>query len=94
MPRAAAGYAVGRQPVDGRLLVAPTLFLGLHDRAQAGQIVSMLFFKEAWLALACGLAMLCWLGATPRWKRSGAAPSAGLAVAMLLCAGVFWDCSR
>jgi hypothetical protein len=41
-------------------VVAPTLFLGLHDNVQAGTIVGMLLRTEAWLAMACA-AILYWL---------------------------------
>lgn len=39
-------------------LVAPTLFGTLADRALAGTIAGSMFRVEAWLSLACGLALV------------------------------------
>jgi hypothetical protein len=36
-------------------VVAPTLFLSLHDNVQAGTIVGFLLRTEAWLAIACAV---------------------------------------
>ena len=36
-------------------VVAPTLFLSLHDNVQAGMIVGFLLRTEAWLAIACAV---------------------------------------
>jgi hypothetical protein len=36
-------------------VVAPTLFLSLHDNVQAGTIVGFLLRSEAWLAIACAI---------------------------------------
>ena len=39
-------------------LVAPTLFATLSDRTLAGAIAGSIFRNQAWLSLACALAML------------------------------------
>ena len=39
-------------------LVAPTLFGTLHDRVLAGVIAGSMFTVQAWLSMACGVAML------------------------------------
>ena len=36
-------------------VVAPTLFLSLHDNVQAGMIVGFMLRTEAWLAIACAV---------------------------------------
>jgi hypothetical protein len=36
-------------------VVAPTLFLSLHDNVQAGTIVGFLLRTEAWLSIACAV---------------------------------------
>jgi hypothetical protein len=36
-------------------LVAPTLFLSLHDNALAGTIVGFLLRSEAWVSIACAV---------------------------------------
>jgi hypothetical protein len=38
-------------------LVAPTLFLSLHDNVQAGTIVGFLLRTEAWVCIGCALAL-------------------------------------
>ncbi len=43
-------------------LVAPTLFGTLDDRGLAGKIAGLMFRSEAWLSIACGVAMLGLLG--------------------------------
>jgi hypothetical protein len=48
-------------------LVAPTLFVTLHDRALAGTIAGRLFRIEAWLSVACALALLLLI----RFAKSG-----------------------
>ena len=39
-------------------LVAPTLFATLADRVLAGTVAASMFRSEAWLSIACALAML------------------------------------
>jgi Domain of unknown function (DUF4149) len=39
-------------------LVAPTLFATLADRVLAGTVAATMFRSEAWLSIACALAML------------------------------------
>ena len=48
-------------------LVAPTLFATLPDRALAGTIAGRLFRIEAWLSVACALALLLLI----RFAKSG-----------------------
>lgn len=43
-------------------LAAPTLFATLGDRVLAGTIAASLFNVEAWLSIACALALLLLLG--------------------------------
>ncbi len=45
-------------------LVAPTLFMTLHDRTLAGTIAGSLFHVEAWLSLVCGLALVVLIKST------------------------------
>ena len=70
-------------------IVAPTLFLTLHDNAQAGAIVGSLLAVEAWIAMACavvlyGLLKVGGLGASD--QRS----SILIICAMLACALVIY----
>lgn len=54
-------------------LVAPTLFATLSDRVLAGTIAASMFDAEAWVCIACGLAMLAlvWRSAyAPRPRRT------------------------
>jgi hypothetical protein len=39
-------------------LVAPTLFATLADRVLAGTVAASMFHSEAWLSIACAIAML------------------------------------
>ena len=39
-------------------LIAPTLFATLFDRVLAGTVAASMFRSEAWLSIACALAML------------------------------------
>ena len=70
-------------------VVAPTLFLSLHDNAQAGTIVGMLLKTEAWLAMACAVilyGLLKFSDIEPARKRS----LAMIITAMLACALVIY----
>ena len=70
-------------------VVAPTLFLSLHDNAQAGTIVGMLLKTEAWLAMACAVilyALVKFGDIEPARKRS----LAMIITAMLVCALVIY----
>ena len=48
-------------------LVAPTLFGTLDDRVLAGTVAASMFRSEAWLSIACALALLALL----RWGSPG-----------------------
>lgn len=64
-------------------LVAPTLFATLSDRVLAGSIAASMFRAEAWLSIACALALLLLL----RWgmeEKQGRVLSR-IALAMLAC---------
>jgi len=65
-------------------LVAPTLFATLPDPMQAGGIAGSLFRVEAWLTVACALALLVLLAAA---RRGGENVRAALLLvaAMLAC---------
>jgi hypothetical protein len=71
-------------------IAAATLSAVIADRAQFGAIVSELFRKEAWFALACGLAMLVLLRRDAvldaRQRRAGMI----LTVLMLVCVAVYF----
>jgi hypothetical protein len=70
-------------------VVAPTLFLSLHDKVQAGTVVGFLLRSEAWLALACAIllyALVRFSKLEPARKRSLSL----LIVAMLACALVIY----
>ncbi len=54
-------------------LAAPTLFATLSDRVLAGTIAASLFNIEAWLSIACALAMLVLI-----WLGNGAAAGGGI----------------
>ncbi len=67
-------------------LVAPTLFATLADRSLAGTIAGSMFRVEAWLSIACGLALVALIRLTA--KESDAArrrSSIILVAAMLAC---------
>lgn len=70
-------------------VVAPTLFLSLHDNVQAGMIVGFLLRTEAWLSIACAIilcAMVWFSSLEPERKRT-----LGLViVGMLACALVIY----
>jgi len=61
-------------------LVAPTLFATLSDRVLAGTIAASLFDAEAWVCIACALAMLALV-----W-RSGHAPRARRTLLLIVLA--------
>ena len=70
-------------------VVAPTLFLSLHDNVQAGTIVGMLLKTEAWLAMACAVilyALAKFSDIEPARKRT----LAMIISAMLTCALVIY----
>lgn len=67
-------------------LVAPTLFVTLSDRVLAGTVAGSLFRAEAWLSIACALALLALL----QWGAKEVEPGrrrrlCALALAMLSC---------
>jgi hypothetical protein len=70
-------------------VVAPTLFLSLHDNVQAGMIVGFLLRTEAWLSIGCAIilyAMVRYSSIEPARKRT-----LGLViVGMLVCALVIY----
>ena len=66
-------------------VVAPTLFLSLHDNVLAGTIVGFLLRSQAWLAIGCAAVLLLLVrrgDLVPAQQRS----SSLLIVAMLACA--------
>lgn len=65
-------------------LVAPTLFATLPDSMQAGGIAGSLFRVEAWLTVACALALLVLLAAARR-NGEGVRTQVTLVAAMLAC---------
>ncbi len=65
-------------------LVAPTLFATLPDSMQAGGIAGSLFRVEAWLTVACALALLMLLAAARR-NGEGVRTQVTLVAAMLAC---------
>jgi hypothetical protein len=70
-------------------VVAPTLFLSLHDNVQAGTIVGFLLRSEAWLSIACAVVLYLLVrfsALEPAKKRSLSL----LIVAMLACALVIY----
>lgn len=60
-------------------LAAPTLFATLFDRVLAGTVAGSLFHSEAWLSVACGVALLS------LQFRSAKRRTLMLIAAMLLC---------
>jgi hypothetical protein len=46
-------------------VVAPTLFLSLHDNVQAGMIVGFLLRTEAWLSIACAVVLYVMVKVAP-----------------------------
>jgi hypothetical protein len=46
-------------------LVAPTLFLSLHDNVQAGMIVGFLLRTEAWVSIACAMILYVMVRVAP-----------------------------
>jgi hypothetical protein len=73
-------------------VVAPTLFLRLHDNVLAGTIVGFLLRSEAWLSIACALVLLALVKAAslaPAHKRSlGLLIGGMLACALVIYLGV------
>jgi hypothetical protein len=70
-------------------VVAPTLFLSLHDNVQAGTIVGFLLRSEAWLAIGCAIVLYVLVrfsSIEPARKRTLSL----LIVAMLACALVIY----
>lgn len=70
-------------------VVAPTLFLSLHDNVLAGTIVGFLLRTEAWLAIGCAVVLLVLVRRgqmAPLQQRS----STLIIVAMLACALVIY----
>jgi hypothetical protein len=66
-------------------LVAPTLFATLYDRALAGTVAASMFRSEAWLSIACALAMLALLKFAKDLDAQRRRLLVVLAVAMLVC---------
>jgi uncharacterized membrane protein (DUF485 family) len=71
-------------------IAAATLSAVLADRAQFGAIVSELFRKEAWFALACGLAMLVLLRRDTALDAKRRRTAMILTVLMLVCGAVYF----
>lgn len=70
-------------------IVAPTLFLSLHDNVLAGTIVGLLLRSEAWLSMAC--AVLLYVLVRRSELPLGQQRSATLIIgAMLACALVIY----
>jgi hypothetical protein len=46
-------------------VVAPTLFLSLHDNVQAGMTVGFLLRTEAWLSIACAVILYMMVKVSP-----------------------------
>ena len=70
-------------------VVAPTLFLSLHDNVLAGTIVGMLLRSQAWLAIGCAVVLYVlvrFAAIAPAHKRALGL----LIVAMLACALVIY----
>ena len=70
-------------------VVAPTLFLSLHDNVQAGTMVGFLLRSEAWLSIACAVVLYVLVrfsSLEPARKRTLSI----LIVAMLACALVIY----
>jgi hypothetical protein len=70
-------------------VVAPTLFLSLHDNVQAGTIVGFLLRTEAWVCIACAIVLRLLVGFSPieaRRKRT----LYYLIIAMMACALVMY----
>ena len=70
-------------------VVAPTLFLSLHDNVLAGTIVGFLLRTEAWLSIACAIllyVLVTFSTIEPARKRTLSL----LIAAMLACALVIW----
>ena len=70
-------------------IVAPTLFLSLHDNVLAGTIVGFLLRSEAWVSVACALVLYATLrrGQLPPPQRKSCLL---IIVAMLACAMVIY----
>jgi hypothetical protein len=66
-------------------LVAPTLFATLADRTLAGFIAGAIFRSQAWLSLACGLAVLGLLTASTDLDAPRRKSMRMLACLMLAC---------
>ncbi|TFV90967.1 DUF4149 domain-containing protein [Oxalobacteraceae bacterium OM1] len=64
-------------------LAAPTLFTTLADRVLAGTIAGSLFRSQAWLSVACAIAMLALLRGQATGKRR--VQTWQIAAAMLAC---------
>ena len=73
-------------------VVAPTLFLSLHDNVQAGTIVGMLLRSQAWLAIACAVVLYVlvrFAAIAPAHKRTlGFLIGAMLACALVIYVGL------
>ncbi|WP_426175598.1 DUF4149 domain-containing protein [Massilia sp. TWR1-2-2] len=70
-------------------VVAPTLFLTLHDNVLAGTIVGYLLRTEAWLCIGCALVLRLLVMFSPMEKERKRTLYV-LIVAMLLCAIVIY----
>jgi hypothetical protein len=66
-------------------LVAPTLFATLSDRVLAGTVAASMFRSEAWLSIACALAMPVLLVLARELDAKRRRLLVVLALAMLVC---------
>jgi len=66
-------------------IVAPTLFATLADRMLAGMIAGSLFRIEAWLSLACAVAMIVLLKASPENGTRKSKQLLWTVIGMLVC---------
>jgi len=69
-------------------LVAPTLFLALHDNALAGTIVGALLRVEGWLSIACTVLLMLLLRRGPALEAGRHKQLASILIWMLACAAV------
>jgi hypothetical protein len=73
-------------------VVAPTLFLSLHDNVQAGMIVGFLLRTEAWLSIACAVILYVMVKVSPfepaRKRTLGLVIVGMLACALIIYAGL------
>ncbi len=70
-------------------VVAPTLFLSLHDNVLSGTIVGYLLRTEAWLSVACAVALYAMLRFSDL-ERARKRTLSVVIVAMLACALIIY----